>query len=84
MHKKYEFGCKVGIVTSSRDNWVFGAQAFHGNPYDGHTLKDSLKQMEELTGWKTSDSQSEALASAECSDRTDNRAHEIRPPIEQE
>ncbi len=44
-HKKYEFGCKVGFVTSSKGNFVLGAKAFHGNPYDGHTLKDSLEQM---------------------------------------
>ena len=50
-HKRYEFGCKVGLVTSSRDNWVLGIQAFQGNPYDGHTLKDSLKQVKKLTGW---------------------------------
>ncbi len=50
-HKRYEFGCKVGLVTSSRDNWVLGIQAFHGNPYDGHTLKGSLAQVKELTGW---------------------------------
>jgi len=51
-HKRYEFGCKVGLVTSSRDNWVLGVQAFHGNPYDGHTLKDSLEQVKRLTGWQ--------------------------------
>ena len=50
-HKRYEFGCKVGLVTSSRDNWVLGIQAFHGNPYDGHTLKGSPAQVKELTGW---------------------------------
>ncbi len=31
-HKKYEFGCKVGITTTSKDNFVVGAMAFHGNP----------------------------------------------------
>lgn len=51
-HKRYEFGCKVGVVTTSRRNWVVGAQAFHTNPYDGHTLADSLAQMERLTGWE--------------------------------
>ncbi|MFQ5673242.1 MAG: IS5 family transposase, partial [Nitrospinales bacterium] len=30
-HKKYEFGCKVSITTTSKDNFVVGAQAFHGN-----------------------------------------------------
>lgn len=51
-HKRYEFGCKVGLVTSSRGNWILGASAFHGNPYDGHTLQESLDQVEKLTGWK--------------------------------
>lgn len=51
-HKKYEFGVKVGVVTTSRDNWVVGAQAFPGNPYDGHTLTRSLTQTERLTGWR--------------------------------
>jgi IS5 family transposase len=47
-HKKYEFGCKVGFATSSRGNFVLGAKAFHGNPFDGHTLKDSLAQVKKL------------------------------------
>lgn len=51
-HKRYEFGCKVGMVTSSRDNWILGIRAHHGNPYDGHTLKESLDQIERLTGLK--------------------------------
>jgi IS5 family transposase len=49
-HKKYEFGCKVSFVSTSKNNWIIGAQAFHGNPYDGHTLDRSLKQSERLTG----------------------------------
>lgn len=47
-HKKYEFGCKVSVATSSKDNFIVGAQAFHGNPYDGHTLNESIKQVERL------------------------------------
>lgn len=50
-HKRYEFGCKVGVVTTSRQNWVIGVQALHGNPYDGHTLESSLEQAQRLTGW---------------------------------
>lgn len=52
VHKKYEFGCKAGIVTTSMDNWAVGALAFHGNPYDGHTLTEVLDQVERLTGWQ--------------------------------
>ena len=49
-HKKYEFGCKVAIVTTSKSNWVVGAAAHHGNPYDGATLKSSIDQAERLSG----------------------------------
>ncbi|AJE02129.1 IS5 family transposase [Geobacter pickeringii] len=51
-HKKYEFGCKVSLVSTSKDNWIVGIQALHGNPYDGHTLKDALAQAEQITGWR--------------------------------
>ena len=51
VHKKYEFGCKVAMVSSSKDNWILAIDAVHGNPYDGHTLKDSLKQVKQITGW---------------------------------
>jgi IS5 family transposase len=49
-HKRYEFGCKMGLVTTARGNWIVGATAFHGNPYDGHTLTKSLTQAERITG----------------------------------
>ena len=49
-HKQYEFGVKVGLVSTSKGNWIVGAQAFPGNPYDGHTLQESLAQAERLMG----------------------------------
>ena len=49
-HKRYEFGCKVSVVSTSRDNWIVGVRAHHGNPYDGHTLSEALDTMERLTG----------------------------------
>jgi IS5 family transposase len=49
-HKRYEFGCKAGLVTSAKTNWILGARAFHGNPYDGHTLGAALAQAARLTG----------------------------------
>lgn len=52
VHKRYEFGNKVGLSTTSRDNWVVGIQSFHDNPYDGHTLSSSLEQVERLTDWQ--------------------------------
>jgi IS5 family transposase len=52
-HKRYEFGCKVSMVTTSRNNWVVAIQSHHGNPYDGHTLKSSIAKAEEITSWKS-------------------------------
>lgn len=52
VHQRYEFGCKVGFVVSAKGNWILGAQAFTGNPYDGHTLKTSLEQAQRLTPMK--------------------------------
>ena len=42
IHRPYEFGVKVGIVSTSKQGWVLASEAFHGNPYDGHTLSASL------------------------------------------
>ena len=55
VHKRYEFGCKVAVVSTSRENWVVGVGAIHGNPYDGHTLKQSIEQTERVTGWRPSE-----------------------------
>jgi IS5 family transposase len=55
VHKRYEFGCKVALVTTSKENWVVGVGAIHGNPYDGHTLEQSIEQTERVTGWRPSD-----------------------------
>jgi len=49
-HKKYEFGVKVSIATSTRSNFVVGMRSLPGNPYDGHTLSASLDQVTRLTG----------------------------------
>ena len=35
-HIKHEFGCKVGVVGTSKKNWIVGVEDYHGNPYDGH------------------------------------------------
>ena len=45
-HKKYEFGCKVQVVTTSKAGWVVGIDAVAGNPYDRATLKPAIKQVE--------------------------------------
>jgi len=48
-HKKYEFGSKVSIATTVKDNWVVGLSSFSENPYDGHTIPDVLNQIKRLT-----------------------------------
>jgi transposase, IS5 family len=50
VHKRYEFGCKVRIVTTSRHNWIVGIDAAHDNPYDGARLKPALAQVKRVTG----------------------------------
>jgi IS5 family transposase len=51
-HKKYEFGCKASIASTNKSNFIVGAMAHHGRPYDGHTLREVLEQIESLTGIK--------------------------------
>ncbi len=49
-HKRYEFGCKVSVVTTAKSNWIVGVEA-HAEPvYDGHTLSAMLEQVEQTTG----------------------------------
>jgi transposase, IS5 family len=48
-HKKYEFGNKVSIAYTQHTGVIVGALSFR-NQYDGHTLPDALKQIEQLTG----------------------------------
>lgn len=54
-HKRYEFGCKASVATTSKSNWVVGTHALHGNPYDGHTLRGAIAQVERLTGHSPQD-----------------------------
>lgn len=50
----YEFGCKATITTTNgrakAGMFVLHADALHGNPFDGHTLGEALKQTAALTG----------------------------------
>ena len=48
-HKRYEFGVKASIATTNKNNFVVGGIALPGNPYDGHTLVNALKQVHQLT-----------------------------------
>lgn len=33
-HKKWEFGCKLGLVSTSRSNFNLTSKAYSGIPYD--------------------------------------------------
>jgi transposase, IS5 family len=51
---RWEFGVKVSSAVTNAPapggQFVLGARACPGNPYDGHTLKAQLDQVERLTG----------------------------------
>ena len=47
-HKKYEFGNKVPIIRSIT-RIILGTRSFR-NEYDGHTIEESLLQVERITG----------------------------------
>jgi len=59
---RYEFGTKASFAVinakakkgadKSQGQYVVGAQACPNLPYDGHTLKDQIQQVERLTGRK--------------------------------
>lgn len=49
-HKRYEFGNKVGFAGTSREGFILSAVSFHGNPYDGHTLQETLRNAESNLG----------------------------------
>jgi IS5 family transposase len=51
-YKRYEFGCKASIASTNKSNFIVGMMAHHGKPYDGHTLRKALEQVEQLTGIK--------------------------------
>jgi len=50
--KKYEYGNKVSVAVSSQGGWFVGSKSFTGNPYDGHTLAEQMKQVDNLLGSK--------------------------------
>ncbi|TDH60235.1 IS5 family transposase [Dankookia rubra] len=51
---RYEFGVKVSLATTNAaapgGQFVLGARALPGNPYDGHTLAEQIAQTERITG----------------------------------
>lgn len=41
----YEFGVTVSTATTLREGLVVGIRSMPGNPYDGHTLAETLEQV---------------------------------------
>ena len=54
-HKRYEFGQKVAVATTNRSNWIVASALMEGNPYDGHTLSETLTAVERVTGMAVTD-----------------------------
>jgi IS5 family transposase len=48
--KPYEFGNKVSVAVTSKGGWFVGVRSFTGNPYDGHTLAEQMKQVGSMIG----------------------------------
>jgi IS5 family transposase len=50
----YEFGCKVSVATPVTQpkggQFVLHSKALHGNPFDGHTLKGAIADIQKNTG----------------------------------
>ena len=49
VHKRYEFGVKASISTTSKGGWHVGAMSLPGNPYDGHTLRVCFEQIKTIS-----------------------------------
>ena len=53
-HRPYEFGVKVSVATTlahaKGGQFITHTKALPGNPYDGHTLKTVIPEMEALIG----------------------------------
>jgi len=41
----YEFGVKVSVATTLKEGIVVGMRSMPGNPWDGHTLEETLEQV---------------------------------------
>jgi len=54
-HKRYEFGQKVAVASTNRGNWMVAARMLPDNPYDGHTLAETLTAVQAVSGVAVSD-----------------------------
>jgi IS5 family transposase len=54
-HKRYEFGQKVAVASTNCGNWMVAAKLLPDNPYDGHTLAETLTAVQAVTGVAVTD-----------------------------
>ncbi len=52
VHKRFEFGIRVRLVTPTRANWFMVTEAYSGNLRNGRTLKSALRQVSEIFGFE--------------------------------
>lgn len=46
VHKKYEFGNKIGLMLNPKSLVILSIDSFEGNPHDSNTIEPLLKRME--------------------------------------
>ncbi len=51
-HYHYEFGVKMGVAVTNRDNFMVGGPVFPGYLYDRHAQSIQLGQVERIIGTK--------------------------------
>jgi len=51
-HKQYEFGNKIGLITTSKELIITGIKAFEGNPHDSKTIAPLLEQAQNNTNYE--------------------------------
>jgi len=49
-HKQYEFGTKVGLITTSKTLIITAIKSFEGNPHDSTTIEPLLEQAQTNLG----------------------------------
>lgn len=52
LNNPWEFGNKVGLGVTGKNSFILGIKSFHDNPYDGHTLDQTIAVIEKNTGEK--------------------------------
>ena len=50
-----EFGQKVSVATTNCSNWFVASLLCENNPYDGHTLTETLETVARVTGVAVTD-----------------------------